>query len=144
VDPDRGSQAAAAAAAEAAGGGPVVEAEIQVGGVSVRYLRAGRGTSMLLLLGDPVDEPLAGNAFASLARHHRVFRPLGPIPRGRDEVEHWLRGLVEGLGLRSPDVVADARLAPLLARLVRRNGGFVGQVVFLAPREEGGERGGGL
>ena len=144
MDPDRGSQAAAAAAVEAEGGGPVVEAEIQVRGVSVRYLRAGRGTSVLLLLGDPVDEPRAGDAFASLARNHRVFRPLGPIPCGRDEVEHWLRGLVEGLGLRAPDVVADARLAPLLARLVRRNGGFVGRVVFLAPPGEGGEGRAGL
>jgi hypothetical protein len=123
------------AGTDSTGGMEVVEAEIRVGGRAVRYLRAGRG-SPVLLLGEGGSDAPPGAVFQALAREHRVFRPLGPIPRSRDEVEGWLRGLVEGLGLRTPQVVAGGELAPLLARLVCRNGGFVGRVVFLPP---GGE-----
>jgi hypothetical protein len=115
---------------EPTGGMEVVEAEVRVGGKAVRYLRAGHG-SPVLLLGDGGPDAPPGDLFRDLAREHRVFRPLGPIPRGRDEAEDWIRGMVEGLGLRTPHVVAGGELAPRLARLVRRNGGFVGRVVFL-------------
>jgi hypothetical protein len=129
---------------EAGKPGTIVEAEIRLGGVAVRYLRAGSGSPVVLLLGDSAPGEGPGEPFTSLAREHRVFRPVGRIPGGRDEAERWLRGLVEGLGLREPDVVAEARFAPLLSRLVRRNGGFVGRVVFLAPRGEADEGRGGM
>ena len=41
------------------------------------------------------------------------------------------------LGLQAPGVVADAALAPLLARLVRHDAGLPGEVVFLAEEPEG-------
>jgi hypothetical protein len=115
------------------GSARVVKAEIQVGNHSVPYERSGHGSPVLLLLSDGAAEARPGATFKALARKRRVYRPTAPIPRSRDEAERWIRGLVEGLGLGVPDVVAEAELAPLLARLVRRNGGFVGQVLFLPP-----------
>lgn len=115
----------------------VIEAEVQVGDRTVRYLRAGRGSAVLLLLGPSEPGNTESAAFSTLARDHRVFRPTTGIPGERSEAERWLSGLVEGLGLHAPDVVAAPELAPLLARLVRRNDGLVGQVLFLAPRRRG-------
>jgi len=118
----------------------IVEAEIQVGEETIRYRRAGTGAPVLLLqVRRPgpagTGEDIEVDTFAALARGHRVFQPTTPIPRSRDHAERWLRGVVEGLGLVTPDVVADPELAPALARLVRQNGGFVGQVTFLAGTE---------
>jgi hypothetical protein len=109
----------------------IVKAEIQVGNHSVPYERSGHGSPVLLLLAGGAAEARPGATFQALARTRRVYRPTGPIPRSRDEAERWIRGLVEGLGLGVPDVVAEAEFAPLLARLVRRNDGLVGQVLFL-------------
>jgi hypothetical protein len=113
----------------------VVEAEIQVGEETVRYRRAGTGAPVLLLHANPPGsgERMAGtewDAFVTLARGHRVFQPLTGVPITPDAAEKWLRGVVEGLGLETPAVVADPDLAPALARLVRENGGFVGRVIF--------------
>jgi hypothetical protein len=109
----------------------IVRAEIQVGNHTVSYERSGRGSPVLLLLCQALAEVGPGATFQALAGSRRVYCPTVPIPRSRDEAERWIRGLVEGLGLGVPDVVADAELAPLLTRLVRRNGGLVGQVLFL-------------
>jgi len=124
----------------------IVEAELQVGDETVRYRRAGTGAPILLLqvrrpgpdgMGEGIEmgKEIEVDTFAALARGHRVFQPMTPIPRSRDHAERWLRGVVEGLGLVTPDVVADPDLAPALARLVRQKGGFVGHVTFLAGTE---------
>jgi len=125
------------------GDSQIVEAEIQVGDETVRYRRAGTGAPVLLLQvrrpgPSGMGETIEVDTFAALARGHRVFQPTTPIPRSRDHAERWLRGVVEGLGLVTPGVVADPELAPALARLVRQNGGFVGQVTFLAGTERSG------
>jgi len=115
----------------------VVEAKIQVGEETVEYRRAGTGVPVLLLHAAPPKPGEGGGspegeAFTALARRHRVFQPMTPIPLNQDDAENWLRGVVEGLGLVTPDVVADPELAPPLARLVGEKGGFVGRVIFLA------------
>lgn len=112
----------------------VTVAEIQVGGERVQYRRAGTGAPVLFLQGPhpvQVQEAVGEDVFLALARRHRVFQPTTPIPRNRDDTEKWLQGVVEGLGLMTPEVVADPELAPALARLVSQNGGFVGRVIFL-------------
>ena len=115
----------------------MVEAEIQVGEETVRYRRAGTGAPVLLLGGrhtGPIGEAgsIMADLFHELARDHRVFQPTTLIPRDQDAAERWLQSVVEGLGLITPEVVADAELAPALARLVSQNAGFVGRVIFLA------------
>jgi hypothetical protein len=115
----------------------VVEAELQVGQARIRYLRAGEGPVVLLLRasrGGPGDD--LGDTFHLLTAEHRVVAPVEPPPGRRAEAERWLRDVVEGLGLRSPEVLADAALAPLLSRFVRRNVGLVGRVVFLPAGDE--------
>jgi hypothetical protein len=107
----------------------VVEAEVQVAGGSVRYRRAGSGRGVLLVRARPGGA--ADPDFEVLSRIHRVHALLSPPPSRREEVERWLEGVVEGLGLASPDLYADQELAPLLSRLVARNGGVVGRVIFL-------------
>jgi hypothetical protein len=116
---------------EALGG--VTRAQIEVDGTSVPYRRAGEGAPILLLRVQPRE---SDPAFGQGAERGRVFAPLVAPPLQRDRMEAWLLGLIEGLGLRAPGVVADAALAPLLARLVRHNAGLLGEVVFLA--EEAG------
>jgi len=114
----------------------VVEAEIQVGDERVQYRRAGTGAPVLLL--HAILSPNEGEGgteaetFASLARTHRVYEPMTSVPVTPADAEKWLRGVVEGLGLIAPIVVADPELAPVLARLVRENAGIVGQVIFPA------------
>lgn len=112
----------------------IVTAVVQVGDETVPYERAGRGSPVLLLPCDAVYEAWHRETFEAMAWKRRVYRPTVPMPRRRDQAERWIQGLVEALGLRVPDVVAEAELAPVLSRLVRRNGGFVGQVLFLQPR----------
>jgi hypothetical protein len=121
------------------GNAGVVEAELQIGHRRIRYLRGGEGSVVLLLRAErdgPGDD--RWDTFHQLTARHRVVAPVEPPPSRRDEAERWLRGVVEGLGLRTPEVIADAELAPILSRFVRRNGGLVGRVVFL-PAGEGGE-----
>jgi hypothetical protein len=121
----------------------IVEAELHIGQERVRYIRAGEGSVVLLLRASrrgPEDD--LQDTFHRLAQRHRVVAPVEPPPGRRDEAERWLRGVVEGLGLRFPEVHAEAALAPLLSRFVRRNGGLVGRVVFL-PAEVGAGPGAG-
>jgi hypothetical protein len=113
--------------------GPV-EAEVEAGGSRIPYLRAGRGLPALLLRARPTP---GDPELAELARTFRVHLLLRPPPPGGGEAEDWLRRVVEGLGLREPEVFADAALAPTLSHLVARNGGFVGRVTFLAGSDPG-------
>jgi len=116
----------------------VIEAELRLGEVTVPYRRAGTGAPVLLLQ-EPGPTPWGSGAttFDTLSQRYRVFQAMTPIPRRRDHAERWLQGVVEGLGLVMPDVVADPALAPILARLVRQNRGLVGQVTFLAGTHSG-------
>lgn len=91
----------------------MIEAVVQVGALETRYLRCGRGPSVVLLLADAPDP----GAVARLAADHRVIIPTPPVPPlAPGDLERWLRGLIEGLGLEQP-VLA---LAPGLARLAPR------------------------
>jgi hypothetical protein len=129
-------------------GSAEVEAVVQVEGEEIRYRRAGRGPAVLLLRrsspgvistgGVSSGGLLEGDSlFRELAETQRVIAPLSPPPGRRGAMERWLRGIIEGLGLQAPDLVAEASMAPLLSRFVGRSGGAVGRVVFLAEEESG-------
>jgi hypothetical protein len=125
-------------------GSDEVEAVVQVEGEEIRYRRAGRGPAVLLLRrnphgGIPSGGRLEGDSlFRELAEGQRVIAPLSAPPGRRGAMERWLRGIIEGLGLQAPDLVAEASLAPLLTRFVGRSGGVVRRVVFLAEEEPAG------
>lgn len=121
-----------------------VEAVVEVDGEEIRYRRAGQGSPVLLLrsgarVGSGTGEVDA--LFRELASGRRVIEPLTPLPTRRGAADRWLRGLIEGLGLTAPEVMAEPALAPLLTRFVGRNGGAVGRVVFLRMEEAGASRG---
>jgi hypothetical protein len=125
---------------------PPVEALIQVGAQKTRYLRGGTGPTLLLLL-DPSAGAVAGSPlFAMLARHFRVIAPLSvPTPADPppalgahiDEdatagADRWLIGLLEGLGLDRPVVVAGHDLARFVLNFRVRHGGRIGTAVVLS------------
>ena len=105
-----------------------LEAEVEAGGSRIPYLRAGTGLPALLLRARPTP---GDPGLPELARTYRVHLILHPPPPGGDEAEDWLRRVIEGLGLREPEIFADAALAPTLSHLVARNGGLVGRVIFM-------------
>jgi hypothetical protein len=114
--------------------GGVTTAQIEVDGTSVPYRRAGEGAPTLLLR---VQPPEWDPAFEQGIAKGRVLAPLVSPPLQRDRLEARMLGLIEGLGLRAPTIVADAALAPLLSRLVRHNAGLLGEVIFLAEEASG-------
>lgn len=114
----------------------VVEAVVQAGRRETRYLRAGHGPPLLLLLEGP-DGDAEGVLFRELARRFRVTVPAlhpglwteegtaagtGHPVKGGEERDpppvRWLRDLVDGLGLSQIHLVAEeALVAPFLSRL---------------------------
>jgi hypothetical protein len=107
-----------------------MEAVIQTTEGETPYRRAGRGPGLLLLQRAPPAR--SGDAlFDALAETFLVIAPLVPPPGRRGAAERWLQGLIEGLGLDTPDIVADAELAPVLSRFVRRGGELAGRALFL-------------
>jgi hypothetical protein len=94
----------------------MIEAVVQTGRFETAYRRAGNGGPVLLLAGDP---GAAGDwLFEQLAAHFRTIAPLGSgriDGGGYATFELWLRGLIDGLGLQRPALVAGfSAAAPLL------------------------------
>ena len=87
--------------------GAPARAVVSARGVDTHYLRAGSGEAVVLLTQDHGDDG-AYAAFASLARNARVIAPYVPakLPFGE-----WLRDFLDGLGLTSVTLVADAPMS---------------------------------
>ena len=114
----------------------MIEAVVQTGSVETVYRRAGCGPAVLLLAARTVGE--AAGLFDRLAECCRVYAPV--LPDGAagagcpGSLELWLRGLIDGLGLTSPAVVARATLAAPLLHFAMADPGRVGRILLL---EEG-------
>jgi hypothetical protein len=94
----------------------MIEAVVQTGSFETAYRRAGSGGAVLLLGGDP---GASGDwLFDQLAARFRTIAPLRPgwiEGAGYATCELWLRGLIDGIGLQRPALVAGvADAAPLL------------------------------
>lgn len=113
-----------------------VQALVRVDGVEIPYLRAGRGPAVLLLTGmsrEEDEEPLPGGGavLEILSLRFRVIAPLQTPPPGRTTGAHWIRGIIDGLGLDRPMVITEADQAPLLLRAIARDPGRLGAVLIL-------------
>jgi hypothetical protein len=109
--------------------GTPIEAVVRTAEGETRYRGAGTGGPVLLLRASPSDHP--DPLFHELSRAMRVVAPLTGPPTGREAAERWIEGIIEGLGLHRPEVVADAVLAPLLVRLPQGARSLVARVTFL-------------
>ncbi len=120
-----------------------VQALVRADGVEIPYLRAGRGPAVLLLTGmsrEEGEEPLPGDGpvLEILSLRFRVIAPLRTPPSGPTNGAHWIRGIIDGLGLERPMVVAEAEQAPLLLRAIARDPEQIGAVLLL-PADVPGE-----
>ena len=97
----------------------MIEAVVQTGAFETPYRRAGRGGPVLLLVGG--GAPAGQRLFDDLARRFRTIAPLLPPWLAGDggpgeSFDEWLRGLIDGLGLQRPALVAEADHGPVLLR----------------------------
>ena len=113
----------------------MIEAVVQTGTFETRYRRAGSGASVLLL--DPQGHQAPGAwLFDALTARFRVIAPVVPqaVAAGDEAagaLEPWLRGLVDGLGLDRPGVVASASLGPALRRFEARDPFRLGPIALV-------------
>jgi hypothetical protein len=110
----------------------MIESVVHAGAMETRYRRAGQGPQLLLLAtggeGQREVEWLAG-AIPPLVDRFRVFVPEVPADAG----PAWLRGMIDGLGLDRPGVVADATLGELVARFLETDAERLERVAIVHP-----------
>lgn len=82
----------------------MIEAVVQAGTVEISYCRAGAGPAVILLATE-IPRETADWLFGALATRFRVIVPTPPTERQGDP-HCWLRGLIDGLGLGCPALVA--------------------------------------
>lgn len=118
---------------------PRVEAVVQVGSAETPYTRIGRGPVVLMLCADGIRGPLGTLLGGRLAAQFRVIVPL-PLAAASEAASQasalhspstWLRGLVDGLGLVRPAVVADERFGLAALDFAVRDPERVGPLVLV-------------
>lgn len=109
----------------------IVKALVQTGSTETVYRRAGQGPTLVLLLG-PRSADERDRLLSSLARAFRVIDPTPPEDVG-DGWSSWLRGVVDGLGLQRPALVADPGTASRAEALARSDPHRFGPVIVVQP-----------
>jgi hypothetical protein len=110
----------------------MMEAVIHAGAVETRYRRAGQGPQLLLLTADADAEWVAG-VIPLLVARFRVFVPEVPADAGPG----WLRGLIDGLGLDRPALVAGLTLSSLLDRFLETDADRPERIALIHPAPAG-------
>ena len=110
----------------------MIEAVVQAGAFQIRYRRAGRGSTVLLVISDE-DEALSVWLFAALGERFRTIAPALPpeLQGGGGAFEAWLCAVSDGLGLERPGVVAGIAHARALQSLAARDPERLGRLVLL-------------
>lgn len=90
---------------------------VDAGSASTPYVRAGSGSTVVLLLARALDVDATGSAlFAELSTCYRVIAlQLPAIPTStcageRNEIASWLRDALDGLGIDRANLVMDDEL----------------------------------
>jgi pimeloyl-ACP methyl ester carboxylesterase len=116
----------------------MIEAVVQIGSVETAYRRAGSGRTVLLLVGE--GDAAVDWLFEQLAVRFRTIAPLRP--GGIDEggyatLDLWLRGLIDGLGLQRPALVAGVADARSLLRFATIDPERVDRIALVVDGETG-------
>lgn len=97
----------------------VIEALVQAGAFESRYVRAGSGSRLVLLLSGQRRAWLDGSLLPQLAARYCVVVPEIPGGCAPDEVAQWLQTFLDGIGVERCAVVAEPDLAASLYRAAR-------------------------
>lgn len=118
-----------------------VEAVLQTGVTETPYFRAGKGSPVLLLFAEALEDSLGAELFERISERFRVLAPVPPAGVGARRtseigsvaipVSKWLRDLIDGLGLVRPSVVVDEALAGALLGFFLMDRERVGRVVVV-------------
>lgn len=110
----------------------MIEAMVQAGPFETAYRRAGRGGTVLLLLGRQ-DEEQGDWLFDTLGERFRIIAPDLPpeLEATPSLLGPWLRALIDGLGLEMPSVVAGLTHAHALLRFAELDPDRVGRLLLV-------------
>jgi pimeloyl-ACP methyl ester carboxylesterase len=110
----------------------MIEAVVQAGPFETPYRRAGTGGTVLLLMAD--DDPAGRDRlFDQLAGRFRTIAPElpGELAETPELMAVWLRGLIDGLGLDRPAIVAGPTYAAPLRRFAELDPDRVGRLALV-------------
>jgi hypothetical protein len=107
--------------------GAPVRAAVWAGGEETRYLRAGCGAVMLLLMNE-YDGPAALEVIAMLSTAYLVIAPR--MPGGR-RLGGWLANVMDGLGITSASIAAESAFVDEARRFAEQEDGRVRRVTEL-------------
>ena len=107
---------------------PHARATLHAAGLSIEYVRAGCGSTVVLLQPAASDDATACTLLDTLARDHRVIAPIMPGDRTFPEA---LESLLEGLGVEGAGLVATGAFRELAQEFVASHPGRVASLVLL-------------
>jgi pimeloyl-ACP methyl ester carboxylesterase len=115
-----------------------VEAVVQTGPTETRYVRAGKGAPVLLLLDGGAVAAVASQLLETLVSEFRLLLPALDVhggdfaDAGQGSFSMWLRNFMDGLGIDRFAVIATTACADALAAFATTDPDRVRGVVILA------------
>jgi pimeloyl-ACP methyl ester carboxylesterase len=103
-------------------------ATLHAAGISIEYVRAGCGDTLVLLQPAASDDAMVSPLLDSLARDHRVIAPVMPTDQTFPAA---LEGLLEGLGVEGAGLVATGMFRERAQEFVASHPGRVASLALL-------------
>jgi pimeloyl-ACP methyl ester carboxylesterase len=107
---------------------PRAHATLHAGGMSIEYVRAGSGDTVLVLHAGGGDRTPLESLVDRLALEHRV---IVPVLSADDSFAAALDNLLEGIGAGSVGLVADGEFGRLAQEFVASRPGRISSLVIL-------------